>query len=67
MEFQVAYQSINPNAIFKLLIAKINANFVYFTKNDPHLKKKIENGRPKSRLKGDFFNKKATKKPTKFR
>jgi len=28
---------------FKLLIAQISANFVYLTKNAPHLKK-IENG-----------------------
>jgi hypothetical protein len=31
---------INPNAISYNLIAQINANFVYFTKNAPHLNKK---------------------------
>jgi len=49
----------------KLLIAQFGATLFYFTKNALHLKKSIML-RPQSRLKGDFFSEKATKKQTKF-
>jgi hypothetical protein len=53
--------------IFEAFDCSIWRDFFSFKKNALHLKKKSIMLTPNSRLKGDFFNEKVTKKQTKFR